>query len=68
MASKPSKKILDKALELSSSHLGEALSYSDCISIGDRYDIDLALAIELGMGGILVSGSEEVCNLCDILL
>ena len=68
MASKPSKKILDKALELSSSHLGEALSYSDCISIGDRYDIDLALAIELGMGGILVSGAEEVCNLCDILL
>lgn len=68
MASKPSKKILDKAMELASVALGWEISYSDCISVGDRYDIDLALAIELGMGGVLVSGSEEVCNLCGILL
>ena len=76
MASKPSKKILDKAIEKANEHFetqgvrasGEKITYSDCISIGDRYDIDLALAIELGMGGILVSGAEEVCNLTEILL
>ncbi|MBP3772232.1 MAG: HAD family hydrolase [Treponema sp.] len=74
MASKPSKKILDAALQKANDYFenlgetGRKISYSDCISIGDRYDIDLALAIELGMGGILVSGSEEVCNLSDILL
>lgn len=72
MASKPSKKILDKALDLSREHfkgagspLSETLSYSDCVSVGDRYDIDLSLAIELGMGGILVSGAEEVRELVD---
>ncbi len=65
MASKPSKKILDAALKEAEAALGENLSYSDCISIGDRYDIDLALAIELGMGGILVSGAEEVCVLTE---
>ena len=68
MASKPSKKILDAALKEAELALNESLSYSDCISIGDRYDIDLALAIELGMGGVLVSGAEEVCNLSEILL
>ncbi len=68
MASKPSKKILDAALKEAELALNETLSYSDCISIGDRYDIDLSLAIELGMGGVLVSGAEEVCNLSGILL
>ena len=76
MASKPSKKIIDKALEFANLHFEKVglpsatqkICYEDCISIGDRYDIDLALPIELGMGGILVSGAEEVCNLCEILL
>lgn len=67
MASKPSKKILDKALEVASTNLNQQIQYSDCISIGDRYDIDLDLAINLGMGGILVSGVEEVWNLDEIL-
>jgi phosphoglycolate phosphatase/putative hydrolase of the HAD superfamily len=31
-----------------------------CISVGDRYDIDIALPLELGMGGILVDGVEDV--------
>jgi phosphoglycolate phosphatase/putative hydrolase of the HAD superfamily len=31
-----------------------------CVSVGDRYDIDLALPLELGMGGILVDGVEDV--------
>uniref|UniRef100_UPI00389030A7 HAD hydrolase-like protein n=1 Tax=Treponema sp. TaxID=166 RepID=UPI00389030A7 len=64
----PSRKILDKALECAESALGAKVSYSDCVSIGDRYDIDLALAVELGMGGVLVSGAEDVCNLTGILL
>ncbi|MBQ0050741.1 MAG: HAD family hydrolase [Treponema sp.] len=67
MASKPSKKILDLALEISRKATGKQIEYSECISIGDRYDIDLDLAIQLGMGGILVSGAEEVCRLPEIL-
>jgi phosphoglycolate phosphatase/putative hydrolase of the HAD superfamily len=34
-----------------------------CVSIGDRYDIDLLLPLELGMGGILVDGVEDVYEL-----
>lgn len=63
MASKPSKKILDAAVKEAELTLGRKVEYSECVSIGDRYDIDLSLAIELGMGGVLVSGAEEVCSL-----
>jgi phosphoglycolate phosphatase/putative hydrolase of the HAD superfamily len=31
--------------------------------VGDRYDVDIAPALELGMGGILVEGVEEVYSL-----
>ncbi|GHV27507.1 haloacid dehalogenase [Spirochaetia bacterium] len=34
-----------------------------CVSIGDRYDVDLLLPLELGMGGILVDGVEDVYEL-----
>jgi phosphoglycolate phosphatase/putative hydrolase of the HAD superfamily len=34
-----------------------------CIAVGDRYDIDIALPLELGMGGILVDGVEDVYRL-----
>lgn len=40
----------------------------NCLAIGDRYDMDVALPLELGMGGILVSGVEEVYDLPSILL
>ncbi|HOC28197.1 MAG TPA: HAD family hydrolase [Treponemataceae bacterium] len=33
---------------------------SECLSVGDRYDIDIALPLELGMGGVLVDGVEDV--------
>jgi phosphoglycolate phosphatase/putative hydrolase of the HAD superfamily len=33
---------------------------SECVSVGDRYDIDIALPLALGMGGILVDGVEDV--------
>jgi phosphoglycolate phosphatase/putative hydrolase of the HAD superfamily len=38
-----------------------------CVSIGDRYEIDLALPLEMGMGGILVEGVEDVYRLPRIL-
>ena len=42
-------------------------SLEECISVGDRYDIDLALPMELGMGGILVTGVEDVWTLPEVL-
>jgi HAD superfamily hydrolase (TIGR01549 family) len=35
----------------------------DCVSIGDRFDVDLAPAMELGMGAILVDGVSDVYKL-----
>ncbi|MDR2796887.1 MAG: HAD family hydrolase, partial [Treponema sp.] len=32
-------------------------------SVGDRYDMDIALPLSLGMGGILVDGVEDVYHL-----
>ena len=53
-------------LHLAAQMTGAALE--ECLSVGDRYDIDLALPLELGMGAILVSGVEEVYTLEEILL
>ena len=41
---------------------------TECLSVGDRYDIDVALPLELGMGGILVDGVEDVYLLPDLLI
>ena len=38
-----------------------------CVSVGDRYDIDIALPLELGMGGILVDGVKDVYALPEML-
>lgn len=38
-----------------------------CISIGDRYDIDIAYPLSIGMGGILVDGVSDVYQLPEIL-
>lgn len=59
--SKPAKEVLVKAIEITGS------AYNECVSVGDRYDIDIALPLELGMGGILVNGVEEVYSLTEIL-
>ena len=40
-------------------HLAEA-PFEACVSVGDRYDIDLAPALALGMGAVLVVGVEDV--------
>jgi phosphoglycolate phosphatase/putative hydrolase of the HAD superfamily len=34
-----------------------------CVAVGDRYDIDIALPLKLGMGGVLVDGVEDVYQL-----
>jgi phosphoglycolate phosphatase/putative hydrolase of the HAD superfamily len=61
-ASKPNREIFLKAAQVC------GVSPDQCISIGDRYDIDIALPLELGMGGILVDGVEDVYKLPDILI
>jgi phosphoglycolate phosphatase/putative hydrolase of the HAD superfamily len=38
-----------------------------CVSIGDRYEIDLELPLEMGMGAILVDGVEDVYTLPEVL-
>ncbi|MDR1863586.1 MAG: HAD family hydrolase, partial [Treponema sp.] len=57
MAAKPQRLPFAKMTEL----LG--CRAETCVSIGDRYDIDLALPLEMGMGGILVDGVEDVYRL-----
>ena len=39
-----------------------------CVSIGDRFEIDLDIPLEMGMGGILVDGVEDVYELPGVLL
>lgn len=39
----------------------------ECLAVGDRYDIDVALPLDLGMGGILVTGVEEVYRLSYVI-
>jgi FMN phosphatase YigB (HAD superfamily) len=59
-ASKPDKIHFLRAAELCGT------STEQCISIGDRYDIDIALPLEMGMGGILVDNVEDVYKLPDL--
>lgn len=60
LKSKPAVEPFMKACELTNS------TPQQCIAIGDRYDMDIALPLEMGMGGILVSGVEEVYDFTDI--
>lgn len=61
MKSKPDAEMLHLAAEMTGAVVEE------CLSVGDRYDIDLALPLQMGMGAILVSGVEEVYSLPEIL-
>jgi phosphoglycolate phosphatase/putative hydrolase of the HAD superfamily len=38
-----------------------------CVSIGDRYDVDIAVPLDLGMGAVLVDGVEDVYVLPGLL-
>ncbi len=40
---------------------------AQCLSVGDRFDIDIALPLEMGMGGILVDGVADVYELPAVL-
>jgi len=60
LKSKPALEPFEKACELTQTQPNQ------CIAIGDRYDMDIALPLEMGMGGILVSGVEEVYDFTDI--
>lgn len=57
LKSKPALEPFEKACELT------ATTPQECIAIGDRYDMDIALPLQMGMGGILVTGVEEVYQL-----
>jgi len=62
LATKPDEKPFMKFSELSGCPL------ETCVSIGDRYDIDIDLPLEMGMGAILVNGVEEVYGLPGVLI
>ncbi len=59
--SKPAREPFEKALEITQS------AAENCVSIGDRYDLDLAIPLEMGMGGILVNGVSDVYKFSEIL-
>jgi phosphoglycolate phosphatase/putative hydrolase of the HAD superfamily len=40
---------------------------SNCVSIGDRFDVDLEIPLSLGMGGVLVNGVEDVYSLISVI-
>lgn len=59
--SKPSREVLTLACTKTGARPEE------CLSVGDRYDIDLSLALEMGMGGVLVTGVEDVYKLGEFI-
>ena len=61
MVSKPHEKPFIKFAELA------GCPPECCVSIGDRYDIDLDIPLKLSMGGILVDGVEDVYQLPSVL-
>lgn len=67
LESKPSRRLLETAMAWAAEDVGAEVRAADCISVGDRFDIDLKLPIEMGMGGILVRGAEDVYELPALL-
>ena len=60
LKSKPALEPFEKACELTQTQP------QNCIAIGDRYDMDIALPLGMGMGGILVTGVEEVYTIKEL--
>ena len=60
LKSKPAIEPFQTAVEWLSKSSKEEIKAENCIAVGDRYDMDIKLPLEMGMGGILVSGVEEV--------
>lgn len=65
--SKPAAEIFELALKTATTETNLDINFGDCISIGDRFDIDLALPLKLGCGAILVDGVKDVYTLPDFL-
>ncbi len=59
--SKPAKEPFERATKEA------GVPFDKIISVGDRYDLDLAPALELGMGGVLVRGVEDVYKLPELI-
>lgn len=59
--SKPDMRSLEAAMSMA------GVSAGQCLSVGDRYDIDLALPLETGMGAVLVDGVADVYELPQVL-
>ena len=62
--SKPALEPFQTAVE----RLGDGIKAENCLAIGDRYDMDIALPLEMGMGGILITGVEEVYQISKSVL
>ena len=58
---KPHEELFIRAAKLS------GVEPEKCIAVGDRYDIDIALPLKLGMGGILVDTVYDVYHMPDLL-
>ena len=71
MIAKPHKLPFLKMLEMLNVHNGndpdKFIEPESAISIGDRYEIDLEIPLEMGMGAILVDGVEDVYDLPELL-
>ena len=59
--SKPAKEPFERAAKEA------GVPFDKIVSVGDRYDLDLAPALELGMGGVLVRGVEDVYRLPELI-
>lgn len=62
MKSKPDPAPFVLALELAAVPAGQ------CLAVGDRYDVDLAVPLAIGMGAVLVDGVADVYALPDLIL
>lgn len=62
--SKPALEPFETAVE----RLGGGIKAENCLAVGDRYDMDIKMPLEMGMGGILVSGVEEVYQISKSVL
>ena len=60
LKSKPAIEPFKTAVERLCNGVPDSIKAENCLAVGDRYDMDIALPLEMGMGGILVSGVEEV--------
>ncbi len=68
LKSKPAVEPFQTAVDWLSKSSDVSVKAENCLAIGDRYDMDIKLPLEMGMGGILVSGVEEVYQISNYVL